>query len=293
MSEHVKQSNWLIIFAVGIFGLLLVIGDTFFQVRETEKGLVFLFEQLRTVHNTPGLKFKIPFVERITIYDNRLQGHQLSSLEVTGGDQQKINISLYARFRIQDPVLFYKTVTTTAFFIERLTSIAESSMREVIGNYSHTALLSGEREALMNEIQNKVHKNCLNFGVSVEDVRIVEAELPMANQDAVFKRMRSDRQRIAKKLRAEGEESAWKIRAEADKQKKVLLAEAAKQGDILRGEGIAKSNEIYSDAVKDDPEFFEFMRSMEAYKTSLKGENTTLMIRPDTKFFKYFGARSR
>ena len=288
MASNVKNQNAFQGVILVVIALFFVVSDGLFQIKETEKGLVFLFEQLRTVHNEPGLKMKIPFLEKVVVYDNRLQGHQLAALEVTGGDQQKIIISLYARFRIKDPLLFYKTVTTMPFFIDRLTSIAESTMREVIGNYSHTALLSEEREKLMNEIQEKVKNDILGFGVDIQDVRIVEAELPVANQEAVFKRMRSDRQRIAKKLRAEGDEESRKIRSEADKERKILLAEASKKSDILRGEGLAKAMAVYSDAIKEDPEFFTFTRSLDAYVKSFDGKNTTFMLSTDSKFFKHF-----
>ncbi|MDC0344815.1 protease modulator HflC [Alphaproteobacteria bacterium] len=288
MSEKPQNSNWFMGLIVGALVVFVVANDGVFRISETEKGLVFLFEQVRDIHEAPGLKFKIPFVERVVRYDSRLQGHKLQSLEVTGGDQQKINISLYVRFRIEDPLLFYKTMTTVPFFIERLTSIAESTMREVIGNYSHTALLSEEREKLMNEIQNKVHQDSLGFGVDVKDVRIVEAELPVANQDAVFKRMRSDRQRIAKKLRAQGDEESRKIRSEADKTRKIIIAEAMRDSDILRGQGLSKAMAIYTDSIKSDPEFFEYSRSLEAYVESFQGDNTTFMLSPDAKFFKYF-----
>ena len=261
--------------------------SSLFSVYQTEKVLVFqLDEHKRTIQN-PGLNWKIPFIQKIVRYDRRLQGDTLLPMEVTAGDQKKIIIDLYARYVIKDPLLFFRTATRSDVFRERLTSIAKSAMQEVLGRYALSKLLSKDRSIIMKQILAKVLLESRKYGVEVRDVRIVRADLPKANSDAVYRRMRSERERIAKMLRATGDEEARKIQAEADKDRTILLANARRDAEALRGSGDAKAIEVYAKAFKKDPLFFEFYRSLEAYKKALNGNNTAMVLTPDSEFFKY------
>lgn len=279
-----KTLATLIVFGLG---LVIIASSSLFTVYQTERVLVFQLDEHKRTIEKPGLNWKIPFIQRIVRYDRRLQGDTLLPLEVTAGDQKKIIIDLYARYLTKDPLLFFRTATRADIFRERLTSFAKSAMQEVLGRYPLANLLSEERSIIMEKIQEKVRIESEKYGVEVRDVRIVRADLPKANSDAVYRRMRSDRERIAKMLRATGEEEARKVQAEADRDRTVLIANANRDAEALRGQGDAKAIEIYATAFKKDPEFFEFYRSLEAYKTSLNGQNTTMVLTPEGEFFKY------
>lgn len=277
----------LTVFIVFCLSLLFLASASLFTVYQTEKVLVFQFDEHKRTIESPGLHWKLPFIQRIVKYDRRLQGDTLLPLEVTAGDQKKIIIDLYARYLIQDPLCFFRTTQSEAFFRERLTSFAKSAMQEVLGRYPLSHLLSQNRSVIMEQIQEKVHLEAKKYGIDVRDVRIVRADLPKANSDAVYRRMRSDRERIAKMLRATGDEEARKIQAEADKDRSILLANAICTSEELKGEGDAKAIAIYASAYMKDPEFFEFYRSLESYRKSLNGINTTMVLTPESEFFKY------
>ncbi|MCP4923941.1 MAG: protease modulator HflC [bacterium] len=279
-----KTLTTLIVFGLGLTVLAF---SSLFTVYQTEKVLVFQLDEHKRTIEEPGLHWKIPFIQRIMRYDRRLQGDTLLPLEVTAGDQKKIIIDLYGRYLIKDPLLFFRTATRPEIFRDRLTSFAKSAMQEVLGRYPLAHLLSQNRAVIMEQIQEKVRIESAKYGVEVRDVRIVRADLPKANSDAVYRRMRSDRERIAKMLRATGDEEARKIHAEANKERTILLANAERDAEILRGQGDAKAIEIYASAFKKDPAFFEFYRSLEAYKKSLNGQNTTMILTPEGEFFKY------
>ncbi len=286
MNQKSQNSSLPLYVIIGLGGFLLL-QSTVFQVFEIERALVFRFGKLVDVYDEPGLKVKVPFLDKVVSYDKRLQGHQLEPLEITASDQKRIIMSLYARFRISDPVEFYRTIGTTQDFILRLQSISESAMREVIGSYELNSLFSEQRTEIMNRIQKRVYHDSKTYGVDVMDVRIVEAELPEKNRVSVFRRMRSDREKEARAIRATGEEESEKIRANADAQQRVLLAEATRDAAKIKGEGIAKSIEIYGRSVSKDPKFFEFFRSLEAYKKAMKSSNTTYVLSTEEDFFKY------
>lgn len=270
-----------------ISGSVILALTSLFTVYETEKILVLQLGEYKRTIEQPGLNWKLPIIQKVIRYDRRLQGDTLLPLEVTAGDQKKVVIDLYARYLIKDPLRFFRTATRPEIFRERLTSFAKSAMQEVMGRYPLSNLLSKNRTVIMENIQGKVQLEAKKYGVDVKDVRIVRADLPRANSDAVYRRMRSDRERIAKMLRATGEEEARKIQAMADKDRAIILANAKKESEALRGQGDAKAIEIYAAAFKKDPNFFEFYRSLEAYKNSLKGYNTTMIITPENEFFKY------
>lgn len=268
----------------------LLLWQSFFIVYETRKAIVFQFGQLVKVHEQPGLKFKIPLVQDVVFYDRRLQGYNLPPMEVTAGDQKRIVVNLYARYLIQDVTTFFKKIGVgdPSAIETRLSAVVSSSMRTVLGRFPMITLLSEKRGDIMSQIHEDVRIALKEFGVDVHDVRIVKADLPKENSEAVYKRMESDRIRIAKRIRAEGEEQAAKIRADAERQKVVILAEAKKESSILRGNGLAKATQNYAKAFSEDPKFFEFYRSLRAYNQALDGENTTMILSPEHEFFTYF-----
>jgi len=280
----------LTLVSVFLLASFVLIKSSLFSVYQFEKVLVLQFSEHKRTIEDPGLNWKIPFIQRVMRYERRLQGDTLRPMEVTAGDQKKIIIDLYARYLIKDPLLFYRTASRSEIFRDRLTSIAKSAMQEVLGRYALSDLLSRERSVIMRQIQEKVFFESEKYGVEVRDVRIVRADLPKANSDAVYRRMRSHRERIAKMLRATGDEEARKIQAEADKERTILIANARRDAEALRGAGDAKAIEIYAKAFKKDPMFFEFYRSLESYKKAFRSNNTAMILTPDTEFFKYLNS---
>lgn len=280
------------------FGLVLVIVvgvlafSSMFIVQETEKVIVLQFGKLVKIYDTAGLKFKLPFIQNVIYYDKRLQGYNLPQIEVSAGDQKRIVVNLYARFVIDDPYLFYKTIGVgdPRMIEARLSAIVGEGMRTILGRYPMLDLLSQKRAEIMTQIFEMVKTASLKFGVIIQDVRIVRADLPAENSEAVYRRMESDRVRIAKRIRATGQEKAQKIRAEAEKERTVIMAKAQEESEKLRGHGDAEAIKIYAKAFNHDPKFFDFYRSMQAYEVAMNGENTTMVLSPDSNFFKYFTA---
>ncbi len=289
------QNPRIVRIAIGLFAVLMTLSQSMFFVHETRKAIVFQFGELKQVHDDPGLKFKIPFIQEVNYYDKRLQNYAMPTLEVTAGDQKRIVVDLFARYLIDDVYLFYKSIGLgdPQAVEHRLSAVVESSMRTVLGRYPLGSLLSTERTAVMDQIHEAVRTSLKKFGVNVHDVRIVKAELPKENSEAVYRRMESDRIRIAKRIRAEGAEKAQIIRATADRERIVILAGARKEAEILKGQGQAKATAIYAKAFNKDPKFFDFYRSMLAYDKALTGDTTTMIISPSHPFFKQFNANER
>lgn len=261
-----------------------------FVVTQTEQGLVLqLGDPIRTLQN-PGLHFKIPLIQNVIFYDNRLLDVDLSPEEVIAADQKRLVVDTFLRYRIVDPLLFYKTLGTETVAQTRLQTLAGASLRRVLGSYPLSSLLSPERSKIMGRIKSEVYKMAVPFGVDVIDVRIRHADLPKANSEAIYLRMESERKREAKEFRAKGEELAKKIRSYADRDRTIILAEANNKAQTLRGEGDGASIRIMADAFSKNGKFFEFYRSLEAYKTSFKGESTTFVVTPTGEFFKFFNA---
>jgi membrane protease subunit HflC len=272
---------------------IILLSSSFFTVSQIEKVLVFQFGEVVKVHETPGLKFKIPFIQNTLSVDRRLLDYNLPVLEVTAEDQKRIVVDLYARYAISDVILFYKKVTNVAGAQNRLAAIVSSSMRQVIGRVPLAQLLSPDRIKIMQEIHQEVRESAKNLGIDVRDVRIIRADLPKENSEAIFNRMQTERTQEAKQYRAEGKESALGIRAQAEREKTIILAEAQKKAEILRGQGDGESAKIYADAFSKDRDFFAFYRSMEAYKQALTPEDTTVILSPNSEFFEYFGLKAK
>ena len=279
-----KKSTILLVLS----SLLLFVGfSCFFVMDERRQGLVLQFGEPKRVIQTSGLHFKIPLIQNVVRYDKRILEYNLPVEEVIAVDKKRMLIDSFARFKIIDPLEFYKTVGNEINVRNRLNSNVISSLRRVVGRVTLDELLSSERSNIMDSIKIEVNGEATRFGIEVVDVRIRRADLPEANSQAIFERMISERVREAKEFRAKGAEEAQRIRAEADKEKTVILAEATRQSEILKGEGESISIDTYADAFKRDPEFYSFYRSMQAYSKVLGEEGTTMILSPDSEFLQF------
>lgn len=267
------------------FVLLL---SSLFTMNERQLGLVLQFGEPKRVIKDSGLNFKIPFIQNVIRYDKRILEYNLPVEEVIAVDKKRMLIDSFARFKIIDPLEFYKTVANEQNVRNRLNANVISSLRRVVGTVTLDELLSSERTNIMDRIKVEVNDAAQRFGIEVVDVRIRRADLPEANSQAIFERMISERVREAKEFRAKGAEAAQIIRAEAEKDRTVLLAEATRKSEILRGEGESKSISIYANAFEKDSDFYSFYRSMQAYKNVLGEEGTTMILSPDSQFLEFF-----
>ncbi|MFQ5624211.1 MAG: protease modulator HflC [Paracoccaceae bacterium] len=273
---------------------LFLVRSSVFIVDEREKALVLQFGEVRAVKEEPGFAFKIPFVQEVVKYDDRILSLETEPLEVTPLDDRRLVVDAFARYRITDAVRFRQAVGVggIASAETRLKRILNASLREVLGSVGSGAVLSADRVSLMNRIRDAAIIEARSLGLEVVDVRIRRADLPQQNLAATFDRMKAEREREAADERARGKEAAQKLRAQADRQAVELVSQAQRDADIIRGKADAKRNAIFADAFGRDPEFFAFYRSLAAYEKSLSGENSTLVITPDSEFFDYFKADS-
>lgn len=271
--------------------ILVVLGvaayGSFFTVNETQQAMVLQFGEPKRVVQEPGLHFKLPFVQNVVYMEKRILDFDAQPVEAVAADKKRIVVDAYARFKIDDPLRFYQAVRTEAVARSRLNSIINSSLRNILGRVELEAVLSKERADLMRKLRDNVNTEAQKLGIEIVDVRIKRADLPEANSQAVFRRMQAEREREAREARARGAEEAQKIRADADRQKTVLIAEAKKQAEIIRGEGDAIRNRIYAETFQKDPQFFEFYRSLQAYRRALKGNDTTMVLSPNSDFFRF------
>lgn len=282
----------LIAAIVGIIVLL----QSVFTVQQSERALVLrLGEPVRKV-DEPGLQFKIPFVENVVTLSKRVLKVEGSQQELLTTDQKRLVVDYFARYRIVNPLLFYQSVRSEDALEQRLQPIIASQMRRVLGKVEMSRILTKERADLMHEITLAVDAEARNFGpnkegfgVEVLDVRMKRVDLPSQNSEAIFNRMKSQRQQAAALIRAEGDREALTKKAEADKQKVVIVADAQRQSQILQGEGDGKATAIYNEAYGRDAKFFDFYRSMQALATSLSGDSTTYVGPAAGDFFRYFG----
>ena len=304
----------------GALGLLLVYNSGY-VVRQTETALVTQFGNPVAVELSPGLKFKIPFVQTVEYFDNRLLEYTMpDEIEINASDEKRIRLGAFVRWRIVDPLAFARATRTAGIGGNRISTmklqlqnLLGSSMRQVIASVPLNALLSPDRDKVMQDIRQIMAKQATSstpepdaadtaaappasnvpivksgFGIEIVDVRIVKADLPPENSDAIFKRMQTEREREALRYRAEGEEESQRIKAKAERDRTVILAEADKKAEILRGEGDAEASKIFAEAFGKDPEFFEFYRSMQAYSKAMSKKDTTIVLSPDSPFLKEF-----
>ena len=281
------------IIAVVLAGAAIVITlSAAFIVDQREQALVLQFGDPKRVIQEPGLNFKIPFIQQTVRFDKRLLDFDNAPEEVIASDQKRLVVDAFARYHITDPLKFYQTVGTEMALRPRLGSVLNSTLRQVLGTVPLQQVVSEKRGALMLEIRDIVRTEAARFGIRVEDVRIKRADLPAQNSEAIYRRMQTERQQEAAELRAKGAEEAQKIRAEANRQKVVIVAEAERDAQILRGDGEGQMNRIFAEAFGRDPEFFSFYRSMQAYEAALGTDDTTMVLSPDSDFFRYFGSLS-
>ena len=260
-----------------------------FIVKEVNQAIVLQFGDPKRIITTPGINFKIPFIQNVVFLDKRILNLDTPPEEVIASDQKRLIVDAFARFQIVDPLKFYISVGNERVARSRLSTIINSRIRSVLGTQRLQTLLSADRTNQMSLIQDGVNNEAENFGIKIVDVRIKRADLPQANSDAIYKRMQTEREREAKEFRAKGAEMAAEITANADKEVTVILANADKSSQILKGEGDGKRNKIFADAFGRDPEFFAFYRAMQAYEKALIGGETSLILSPDSEFFKFFG----
>jgi membrane protease subunit HflC len=269
--------------AAGVFAM-----SSLFIVEQTEEALVLRLGEVRDVIPTPGLKMKLPFIENVIFYDNRLLDFEPPPEEVIVSDQKRLVVDTYTRYRITNPLLFYQTVNSEAAVRARLSAMVNGSLRRVLGNVTLSALLSHQRSAIMGQIRDEVTAQGKSFGIDVVDVRIRRADLPEENSQAIFARMQSEREQQARQYRGEGAEAAQTVRANAERERTVILAEAQRDAQRVRGDGDAESIRVYAGAFGQDKEFFAFYRSMQAYREALTGRSTSFVLTPDSGFFRFF-----
>lgn len=280
-----QQKIYYIIFTI-VFGLILIF-SSLFSVDQRHSAVVFQFgEAVRTIEN-PGLNIKIPFIQNVEFFDKRLLDVEVEAKELTSADGKRVIVDAYAKFQINNPVMFYKTVHDYQGVKIRLTRNLESSMRKVIGKVSLSSLLTQERSDIMLNILNQVDVEAKSFGIDVVDVRILRADLPKENSAAIYRRMQTAREKEATQIRAEGQEESVRIRSKADKESKIILAKAYRDAQIIKGDGDEKAAKIYNSAYSVDPEFYKFYRSLLVYKNSLKKEDTNFVISPEAEVLKY------
>lgn len=286
---------------IGAFVIIVFLFNALFIVDQTEQALVLQFGKPERAVQTPGLKFKIPFIQNVIYFDNRLLDFEADTKEVIAADQKRLRVDAFVRYRITDPLRFMQSVTDERTMRSRLNSILESSLRQALGNVPLAAVVSEKRAELMQQIRDLVnaqaqgiavpgadsHITTGGFGIEVVDVRIKRADLPPANSEGIYKRMQTERDRQAKQYRAQGAEDAQKIRSQADKERTILLAEAQKKAEILRGEGEAEATHIFAASFGQDSDFFQFYRTLQAYHKTLTAKDTTLVLSPDNEFLKY------
>jgi membrane protease subunit HflC len=278
-----------IIYIVSAFAAIILLFNLFFVVDQTQQAVVLQFGESVRIEKDPGLHVKVPFIQNAMYFDNRLLNVVADEKELIAKDQKRVIISAYAKYRITDPLKFYQTVKTVKGLEARLNNILDSSLRQVIGDEPLAILLTNARSAIMERIQHIVNKESLKFGIDVVDARILRADLPNENSSAVYKRMQSDREKEAKEFRAQGEEEAQIIQSTSEKEKTIILAKAYKTAQTLKGEGDGTASKIYSDAFRADPEFYNFYRSLEAYRKSFNNkDNTSIILSPKGEFLRFF-----
>lgn len=281
-----RRLLFIVAAAAIVVGILAT--SSLFIVDQTEQALVLQFGQPLRVIRTPGLRAKQPFIQNVIIYDKRLLDFEPPPEEVIASDQKRLIVDTYARYRITDPLLFYQTVATEFTARARLGALVSGSLRQVIGNVTLSALLSPQRATIMKQIRDEVATQAKPFGIDVVDVRIRRADLPPQNSEAIFARMRSERQQQAALYRGEGAQAAKTVRANADRERTVILADAQRDAQKIRGDGDAKAIAIYAQAYDQDKNFFAFYRSLQAYRDAFPGNNTSFVLSPSGSFFRFF-----
>ena len=268
---------------------LIVLYGSVFTVYQTDQVIVVRLGQPIRVVTDPGLNFKIPVLESVISVDKRILDLENPAQEVITSDQKRLVVDAFARYRINDPLKFYQTIGAIEGANARLSTLLNSALRRVLGEASTTDVVRDKRAQLMALVRTQLESEAQSFGVAIIDVRIRRADLPEQNSQAVYQRMQTERQREAAEFRAEGSQRSQEIRARADRDVTVLVAEAQSRAEQIRGEGDGERNRIFAEAYGRDPDFFTFYRSMQAYESGLRSNDTRMVLKPDSDFFRYFG----
>ena len=271
-----------------IIAVFFVLNASYFYVDQRLQAIVLQFGEPIRVIKEPGIQFKIPLVQNVEYFDKRLLLFDNPVEEIISADKKRLIVDSFARYKIEDPLRYYQSIRFESTLTNRLGSIINDSLRQVLGRVPLNSVISEKRSVLLEEVAVLVSAAAKDFGLQIEDVRIRRADLPTANSEAIFRRMQTERQQEAAQYRAEGEEQSRILKAQAEKEKTILLADAERTSDILRGEGDGEKNKILGDAFSKDPEFFSFYRSMQAYINAISAEDTTMILSPDSTFFEYF-----
>ncbi len=273
-----------------IFIIAVALGlSSIFIVDEREKALVLQFGQIKAVREEPGLYFKIPLIQEVVRYDDRILGLDVEPLEVTPLDDRRLVVDAFARYRISNARMFRQAVGAQGLTLaeSRIDTLLQSQMREVLGSVTSSDILSQDRSMLAGRIRDRAANEASALGVEIIDVRLKRTDLPEQNLDATFARMRAEREREAADEVARGKEAAQRVRAQADRTRVELVSDSQRQAEIIRGEADARRNAIFAEAYGADQEFFDFYRSLAAYRESLKDGNSTMVMAPDSEFFDY------
>ncbi len=280
-----NRNTYIIIAAV--LGLLTLV-NSFYILDQRQTAIILQFGDFVSEEKQAGLKLKVPFIQDVLFFDHRIQNLTADTTEVIASDQKTMRVDAFTKYKIINALQFYKRAKDEKGFKSRLSPILDSSLRQVLGEVEFRTILSPERRNMMLKITEIVNSQAKDFGVEIVDVRIMRADLPDRSREAVYERMRSDREKEAKEIRAEGAEQAQKIIATAEKDKIVTIAEARKKSEIMRGEGDAEAIKSFASSFGRDPEFFDFYRSMHAYRKSIGKESAKMILSPDNEFMKYF-----
>jgi membrane protease subunit HflC len=262
--------------------------SSLFSVYQTRQALVVRLGQPVRVVTEAGLSYKIPLIDSVIYIDKRILDLESPAQEVIASDQKRLVVDAFARYRIQDPLKFYQTLGSIAGANSQLAILLNSALRRVLGEATLVNVVRDNREELMGRVREQLDHEAKSFGIDVVDVRIRRADLPEQNSQAVYQRMQTERQREAAEFRAQGSQRGQEIRARADRDVTVLLAEATAKAEQTRGEGDAERNRIFAEAFTRDPDFFAFYRSMQAYEAGFKHNDTRMLLKPDSDFFRYF-----
>ena len=286
------MSPKIIIAIVSLIVILILLSGSLFTIDETEQAIITqLGKYIKTIAE-PGLHFKAPFLQTVHKFEDRVMEYDAAAAKIITSDKKHLVIDNYARWKIVDPLKLYQTVRNEFGAQARLDDIVFSEIREELARHTLTEIVSINREEIMDKVGKQCDNKAREYGIEVMDVRIKRADLPVEVAHSVYARMKAERQRIAKKYRSEGEEEAVKIRATTDKKKTILLAESYRQAEKLKGEGDAKAITIYAQAFEKDPEFYSFVRTLEAYVKSL-GRDTTIVVPSNSEFFRYLSPSTK
>ena len=276
------------VIAVLVLAALILAYSSLFTIYQTQQALVLRLGNPQAPITEAGLHVKAPFIDTVVYIDKRILDLEAPAQEVIASDQKRLVVDAFARYRIKDPLRFYQTLGSIQGANSQLAILLNSALRRMLGEATFIHVVRDQRAALMSRIRELVDNEAKSYGIEVVDVRIRRADLPEQNSQAVYQRMQTERQREAAEFRAQGAQRGQEIRSRADREVTVLVAEATSQSEQIRGEGDATRNQIFADAFNKDPDFFAFYRSMQAYEASLKSNDTRLLLKPDTNFFRYF-----